>query len=127
MHTTLEHLSETAYAPFAQRILQAGWVKPNKRIFNNAKISDHFAIIPTGTVPKNLSEIEQKLYDFVVRRFLAVFHPAAEYLVTTRITRVEGEPFKTEGKVMTKAGWLAVYGKEAQTDDTPTLAPVQLN
>ncbi len=61
----------------------------------------------------------------VTKRFLAVFYPAAEFLVTTRITRVEGEPFKSEGKVLTNAGWLAVYGKEAQTDDTPTLAPVQ--
>ena len=63
----------------------------------------------------------------VTKRFLAVFYPAAEFLVTTRITRVEGEPFKTEGKVMVKPGWLAVYGKEAQTDDAPTLAPVQPN
>src|ERR1035438_3955188 len=63
----------------------------------------------------------------VTKRFLAVFYPAAEFLVTTRITRVESEPFKTEGKVMTNAGWLAIYGKEAQTDDTPTLAPVQPN
>ena len=63
----------------------------------------------------------------VTKRFLAVFYPAAEFLVTTRITRVEGEPFKSEGKVMTNAGWMAVYGKEVQTDDTPTLVPVQPN
>ncbi|MDD5298761.1 MAG: DNA topoisomerase III [Rhodocyclaceae bacterium] len=125
VHTTLEHLSDTGYGGFARRILDAGWVKPNKRIFNNAKISDHFAIIPTGTAPKNLNELEQKLYDFVVKRFLAVFHPAAEYLVTTRITRVEGEAFKTEGKVLVNPGWLAVYGKEAQSDDdAAALAPV---
>jgi DNA topoisomerase-3 len=62
----------------------------------------------------------------IVRRFLAIFHPAAEFLVTTRITRVEDEPFKTEGKVMVQPGWMAVYGKEARTDDTqPTLAPVK--
>ena len=52
----------------------------------------------------------------VTRRFLAVFYPAAEYLITTRITRVEGEAFKTEGKVLVNAGWLAVYGKEAQAE-----------
>src|SRR2546430_10092276 len=63
----------------------------------------------------------------VTRRFLAVFYPAAEFLVTTRITRVEGEPFKSEGKVMVNPGWMAVYGKEAQTDEAPTLAPVQPN
>ena len=83
------------YAPFAHQILARNWVHPNKRIFNNAKISDHFAIIPTPQAPKNLNELEQKLYDFVVRRFLSVFFPAAEFLVTTRITRVEGHPFKT--------------------------------
>ena len=102
------------YAPFAHQILARNWVLPNKRIFNNAKISDHFAIIPTPQAPKNLNELEQKLYDFVVRRFLSVFFPAAEYLVTTRVTRVEGYPFKTEGKVLVNPGWLAVHGKEGQ-------------
>ena len=105
------------YAPFANEIVKQGWIKPNKRIFNNAKISDHFAIIPTGAAPKNLSEPEQKIYDLVTRRFLAVFYPAAEYRVTTRITRVAGEAFKTEGKVLVHPGWLAVYGKEAVGDD----------
>jgi DNA topoisomerase-3 len=124
---TLGMLGETHYATFAGQILKSGWVRPNKRIFNNAKVSDHFAIIPTSQAPKHLNEMESKLYDMVTKRFLAVFYPAAEFLVTTRITRVEGEPFKTEGKVMVNAGWLAVYGKEAQTDDTPTLALVQPN
>ena len=93
---------------------------PNKRIFNNAKVSDHFAIIPTTQAPNGLSEPEQKLYDLVTKRFLAIFYPAAEFLETIRITRVEGEPFKSAGKVMVKPGWLAVYGKEAEADDTPT-------
>ena len=106
-----------AYAPFANEIVKQGWVKPNKRIFNNAKISDHFAIIPTGTVPKSLSEPEQKIYDLVTRRFLAVFYPAAEYRITTRITRVAGEAFKTEGKVLVNPGWLTIYGKEAVSAD----------
>ncbi|WP_068635655.1 DNA topoisomerase III [Thauera butanivorans] len=105
------------YAPFAAEIARQGWVKPNKRIFNNAKISDHFAIIPTGTLPKSLSEAEHKIYDLVTKRFLAVFYPAAEYQITTRITRVEGEAFKTEGKVLVNPGWLAIYGKEAASDD----------
>jgi DNA topoisomerase-3 len=55
------------YSPFAQQILTRNWVTPNKRIFNNAKISDHFAIIPTPQAPKSLNEMEQKLYDFVVQ------------------------------------------------------------
>jgi DNA topoisomerase-3 len=122
---TLGILAEvTGYSTFADQILKQDWVRPNKRIFNNAKISDHFAIIPTAVEPKGLNEFEQKLYDLVTKRFLAVFYPAAEFQVTTRITRVENEPFKSEGKVMVNAGWLAVYGRDAQTDDTPTLAPV---
>ncbi len=112
------------YSPFAHQILARNWVLPNKRIFNNAKISDHFAIIPTPQAPKNLNELEQKLYDFVVRRFLSVFFPAAEYLVTTRITRVEGHPFKTEGKVLVNPGWLAVHGKEAQEGTEGNLVAV---
>src|SRR5262249_57903549 len=129
--STLEMLRGTSYGPFAGKVLEADWVKPNKRIFNNAKVSDHFAIIPTSLAPGHLNEAESKLYDMVTKRFLAIFYPSAEFLVTTRITRVEGEPFKSEGKVLVNAGWMAVYGKEAQTDSgeaaTPTLAPVQQN
>jgi DNA topoisomerase-3 len=123
---TLKSFAGTPYASFAGQILKGGWAHPNKRIFNNAKVSDHFAIIPTGTAPKNLSDAEQKLYDLVTKRFLAIFFPAAEYNVTTRITRVEGEAFKTEGKVLVAPGWLAIYGKEAQgEDETPSLAPIK--
>src|ERR1019366_3234884 len=115
----------TGYSTFADKILKSGWVHPNKRIFNNAKISDHFAIIPTSLAPKSLSEPEQKLYDMVTKRFLAIFYPAAEFLETTRITRVEGEPFKSAGKVLVSPGWLTVYGKESDSDETPSLAPVK--
>jgi DNA topoisomerase-3 len=122
----LQMLAGTGYGPFADTIMKNGWVRPNKRIFNNAKVSDHFAIIPTSLVPRGLSEAEHKLYEMVTRRFLAIFYPAAEFLETTRITRVEGEPFKSTGKVLVSPGWLAVYGKEAQDQDSaPNLAPVQ--
>jgi len=125
---TLGEFAATAYAGFAGSILKNGWVHPNKRIFNNAKVSDHFAIIPTGTVPKSLSEPEQKIYDLVTKRFLAIFFPAAEYNITTRITRVEQHAFKTDGKVLVTPGWLAVYGKEAQGDEeTPNLPPLEKN
>jgi DNA topoisomerase III len=124
---TLESLKDSnAYHVHAKKILDEKWVKPNRRIFDNSKISDHFAIIPTLQAPKSLNEIEQKLYDLVVKRFLAVFYPAAEFLNTTRITRVESEPFKSEGKVLVNAGWLAVYGKEVQgDDDAANLVPVE--
>jgi DNA topoisomerase-3 len=100
-------------APHAATALKGNYIKPSKRIFDNSKVSDHFAIIPTLQAPSGLSDAEQKLYDLVVRRFMAVFFPSAEYLVTTRISQAVGHSFKTEGKVLVKPGWLAIYGKEA--------------
>ena len=133
-------------APHAATALKGNYIKPSKRIFDNTKVSDHFAIIPTLQPAHGLSEAEQKVYDLVVRRFMAVFFPSAEYQVTTRISTVAptlvaartalppegsaprlgrpgvaeaaGHSFKTEGKVLVKPGWLAIYGKEAQ-DETP--------
>ncbi len=116
---TIEQLGDSVpnYTVFAQQIKKNQWVKPNKKIFDNTKISDHFAIIPTlQAPPKTLSEPEQKLYDLVVRRFLAIFYPPAEFMLTTRVTTVSGMNFKTEGKVLIAPGWLAVYGKSNQDD-----------
>jgi DNA topoisomerase-3 len=109
--------------PHAAKALKEGYVKPSKRVFDNAKVSDHFAIIPTLQAPKSLSDIEAKLYDLVVKRFIAVFYPSAEYQVTTRLTQVAEHRFQTNGKVLVNPGWLAVYGKEAQDDDA-MLVPV---
>jgi DNA topoisomerase-3 len=121
---TMEALAgEKEFAPFAKQVLKSGWLKPNKRIFDNSKISDHFAIIPTLQTPGHLSEPEAKLYDLVVRRFLAVFFPSAEYLQTTRITAVGENQFKTEGKVLQSPGWLAVYGKSMQ-EENANLPPI---
>jgi DNA topoisomerase-3 len=86
-------------------------------------VSDHFAIIPTLQAPGSLTEPEAKLYDLVVKRFLAVFFPSAEFLVTTRTSIVAGHHFQTNGKVLVNPGWLAVYGKEAQDEDA-NLVPV---
>ena len=102
--------------PFACKVLDNNWVKPNKRIFNNTKVGDHFAIVPTGTVSRSLDDYERKVFDMVARRFVAVFFPVAQYENTSRITRVEGEPFKTEGKILVVPGWLEVYGREAAVD-----------
>jgi DNA topoisomerase III len=122
---TLKELGGTnAFGSFARQILKQNWVKPNKRIFDNTKISDHFAIIPTMQTPKHLSEPEQKLYDLVVRRFLAVFFPAAEFLQTTRITKVGEHHFRTEGRVLQSAGWLAIYGR-AIGDEEKTLPAIE--
>lgn len=114
-----------ALATHAKKAIKEGYVKPNKRIFDNAKVSDHFAIIPTLVAPKSLTEVEAKLYDMVVKRFLAVFYPPAEFQVTTRISVAAGHSFQTNGKVMVKPGWLAVYGREAQEDDANLVAVAQ--
>lgn len=114
-------------ATHAEKALRSEWVKPIKRVFNNAKVSDHHAIIPTGTSPAHLDEFERKIFDMVARRTIAVFYPAAQFEVTTRITRVEGEPFKTEGKIIVDPGWLAVYGKEAAGEDEQAIVPISLN
>ena len=103
----------------ARKLLEAGWLRPNKRIFNNAQISDHFAIIPTAHEAKNLDDMEAKVFDMIARRFVAAFYPAAEFDVTTRTSTVApGHDFKTEGKVLTAPGWLAVYGKEIVDEDS---------
>jgi DNA topoisomerase-3 len=115
-----------ALSGHARKAVNEGYVKPNKRIFDNAKVSDHFAIIPTLQPPKSLSEIEAKLYDLVVKRFLAVFYPPAEFMVTTRISTVKAagaeHRFQTNGKVMVKAGWLAVYGRDSEDADATLVA-----
>jgi len=114
---------------YAHKALESNWVKPSKRIFNNVKISDHFAIVPTGTAPHGLDEVQQKVYDMIVRRFISVFFPAAQFEVTTRITRVDKDAFKTEGKIIKDPGWLAVYGREAAADQEggESLVPIMEN
>lgn len=110
----------------ARKGLNEGYVKPTKRVFDNSKVSDHFAIIPTLQAPKSLTDIELKLYDLVVKRFLAIFYPSAEYLVTTRTSTVKladaQHLFQTNGKVLVNPGWLAVYGKEAADEDANLVA-----
>ena len=116
-----------ALSAHAAKSLKEGYIKPTKKVFDNAKVSDHFAIIPTLQAPKALTEVEAKLYDMVVKRFLAVFFPPAEFLVTTRISKVDNKHhFQTNGKVLVKPGWLAVYGKDVDDEDA-NLVPVQPN
>ena len=129
VHQTMQTLADAAgnaaapISSFARTICDKGWVKPNRRIFDNRKVSDHFAIIPTLQVPRELSDAEAKIYDLVLRRFLAVFFPSAEFRLTTRITRVLEHSFKTEGKVLVSPGWLAIYGRQAQGSED-TLVPI---
>ena len=88
---------------------------PLQRVVNDAKVDDHHAIIPTD-IAHDVSAFtpdERRIFDLVARRFLAVFHPPARYARTTVVTEVEGERFRTRGKVTLEAGWRGVYGVEA--------------
>ena len=103
---------------FAKEVLAKGWLNSaGKRVFDNKKVSDHFAIVPTGTIPNGLSEVEQKIYDLVVRRFVGVFFPMAEFEETVRTTQVGQYNFRTTGKVLVVAGWRAVWGQEAEAEE----------
>ncbi len=114
------------FGRFAAEALQKKYVKKSKRIFNDKKISDHFAIIPTSQLPKSLSEPEQKIYQMIVQRFLAVFFPSAVFHNTRRLSVVEKETFLTEGKILVEAGWKAVYGAQTGSGDEKekTLQPL---
>ncbi|WP_417913530.1 DNA topoisomerase III [Candidatus Electronema sp. JM] len=102
---------------FAAEALAKGFADKNaknKRIFNNKKVSDHFALIPTVNLPSKLDEAELKIYQMIVQRFLAIFFPAAIFDQTRRLSIVEGETFLTEGKILVEAGWKAIYGASAE-------------
>jgi len=116
-------LRDTDFGKFASEAIDKGYVRMDKRIFDNAKVHDHFAIIPTNSLPGELSDAERRVYNMVVQRFLAVFFPPARYQVTTRMSVVEGETFKTEGKVLEDAGWRAIYGIDKKEE--AILPPLQ--
>ncbi|MBR4597723.1 MAG: topoisomerase C-terminal repeat-containing protein, partial [Opitutales bacterium] len=106
---------EGKYGFFGKKAVEAGFVqKATKRIFNNAQVSDHFAIIPTGVSSSKLNDDEKKIYDMVARRFVAAFYPDAVFDVTQRISVAAGHSFKTEGKVLKTQGWLEVYEKGSE-------------
>lgn len=102
---------------------QASDKKPGKRVFDNAKVSDHFAIIPTKEKPKasNLNSQELKIYDLVVRRFLSIFFDPAIYKECTLITSIENELFESKEKILIDPGYRIVYGDEAKSPLLSTL------
>ncbi|MCP4338285.1 MAG: DNA topoisomerase III [Desulfobulbaceae bacterium] len=124
---TLKSQSDWKLGKFAIEALENKYVRPNKRIFNNAKISDHHAIIPTTHLPSDLSEPEFKVYQMVVQRFLAVFFPSAEFQNTKRFSHVQEEIFLTEGKILLKAGWKAIYGTVGGVGQDKIIASVPEN
>lgn len=104
----VEMLQGSPWSTYAKAICDGDWVVPKKRIFDNSKISDHFAIIPTGSVSSSLSEDEKKVYELIVRRFLAAFYPDAQKQTTKRKTYIEGVEFFSSGTVIVDPGWMSV-------------------
>ena len=92
-------------------------IRKDKRVFDNSKVTDHHAIIPTGVPARNLTDNERKVYDLVVRRFIAAFYPACEISTTTVLGKVDKVDFKVTGKQILKPGWRVVFGAEQKDSD----------
>jgi DNA topoisomerase-3 len=115
-----------ALAPFAAELLALGKLPVNKRIVEDAKVTDHHAIIPTNKkATGDLPPDEARVYDLVARRFLAVFFPPARFENTTVVTVVEGETFLSRGRVVLEAGWRRLYpdGVGGKKDKEPPVLP----
>ena len=106
------------YASLTAPVL-AGKLPKSKKVFDNSKVTDHHAIIPTNVDPRRaaLSLEEKKVYDLVAKRFIAAFYPDCEFSTTTVMADINKHEFKATGKQILKDGWRAVYGKETQTDE----------
>lgn len=97
--------------------LEGQKLNKSKKVFDNSKVTDHHAIIPTGVYPQNLSDMERKVYDMVARRFISVFYPDCKFATTTVLGDVEQIPFKTTGKQILEPGWRVIYAKEVKNTD----------
>lgn len=119
--TLPERIRSVAVGPYASiaKPLLRGKLPITRRVVDDAKVSDHHAIIPTDQtlILSALSNEERKLYDLIVRRFLSLFYPAARYETTALTIEVEGETFTTRGKTILQAGWKEVYGQDDDWDD----------
>ena len=97
----------------------------SKKVFDNKKVTDHHAIIPTGQVPGALTDIEKKVYDLIVRRFIAAFHPDCKTSTTTILGKTDGIPFRTSGKEILDPGWKVVFDYQQTTDNNQQSADEQ--
>ncbi len=123
---TMNGLYQTKFAgiaPYAELIKPIGGkpLKKSKRVFDTSKVTDHHAIIPTGVIPQNLTDAEQKVFDLVARRFIAVFLPDCKFSTTTVLGEVIGEEdkveFKVTGKEILDPGWRVVQGKVSEKSE----------
>ncbi|MBP3613378.1 MAG: DNA topoisomerase 3 [Bacteroidaceae bacterium] len=89
----------------------------SKKVFDNKKVTDHHAIIPTGVYPQGLTDIEKKVYDLIVRHFIAAFYPECKFRTTTVLGESADVGFKATGKVITSPGWRVIFAQEINNDD----------
>ncbi len=104
------------YPELIAPLLQAKITK-SKKVFDNAKVTDHHAIIPTGVFPRNLTSDERKVYDLVARRFIAAFYPDCLVSTTTVLGKVDTVEFKVTGRQILSPGWRVVFAKEPKDTD----------
>ncbi len=108
---------ESPYAALVKTLGEQKKLPKPKKVFDSSKVTDHHAIIPTGQVPQGLSDLEQKVYDLIARRFISVFYPDCEFSTTTVLGRVDKVEFKVSGKEILHPGWRVVYGKNIEVSD----------
>lgn len=101
------------YAPLTAPLASITLPK-SKRVFDNSKVTDHHAIIPTGVYPQNLTDMERRVYDLIARRFIAAFYPDCKISTTTVMGEVDGIQFKVTGKQILEPGWRVVFAKEVK-------------
>jgi DNA topoisomerase-3 len=106
----------TPYAALTAPIL-ANPIPKLKTVFDDKKVTDHHAIIPTGVYPSNLSAEEKRIYDLVARRFIAAFYPECKIANTTVLGKVGQVPFKVTGKQILEPGWKEVYANDVKTSE----------
>ena len=105
-------LGLTQYAHLVEP-LKGRTLRKTKKVFDNSKVTDHHAIIPTGQpLPSNLSELERRVFDLIARRFISVFYPDCTFEQTTVTGEVEKIKFKASGRIILDQGWKAVYAKD---------------
>ncbi|MBO5456162.1 MAG: DNA topoisomerase 3 [Muribaculaceae bacterium] len=104
------------YAALTAQLLN-GKIPKSKKVFDNSKVTDHHAIIPTGQSPKILVGDERKLYHLIALRFIAAFYPDCQFLTTTVLGEVDKTAFKTSGKVITAPGWREVFSQYGATEE----------
>ncbi len=106
------------YETYTEKLLQPGKKLPkSKNVFDNSKVTDHHAIIPTGVPANNLSATERQVYDLITRRFISVFYPDCKFNTTTVLGEASNVQFKATGKLIIDPGWRVVYAGEKDDDD----------